>query len=147
MCAGGRVPSVVESATFLGSAYQKKNTAGLRDATGLRLLFVFVVSSGDICGKKTNPCGEDAICNQTNVNSICQCKAGFQRNQKSGQCEGDSSSFFDDCRSSTQFNFPHMRHVRLSMNRFMITFTAAMKKTLTSGSFYVQSQFVAINLV
>lgn len=50
---------------------------------------LFVVSSGDVCGKKTNPCGEDAVCNQTNANSICQCKPGFKRNQKTGQCEGN----------------------------------------------------------
>ncbi|TKS67473.1 Prolow-density lipoprotein receptor-related protein 1 [Collichthys lucidus] len=48
-------------------------------------------SSGDVCGKKTNPCGEDAICNHTNVNAICQCKAGFKRNLKTGQCEVVSS--------------------------------------------------------
>ncbi|KAA8588336.1 hypothetical protein FQN60_001530 [Etheostoma spectabile] len=45
-------------------------------------------SSGDVCGKKTNPCGEDAICNQTNANAICQCKPGFKRNQQTGLCEG-----------------------------------------------------------
>lgn len=47
-----------------------------------------VASNGDICGKKTNPCGEDAICNQTNTSSICHCKSGFRRNLKTGQCEG-----------------------------------------------------------
>lgn len=50
---------------------------------------LFVVSNGEVCGKKTNPCGEDAICNQTNVNAICQCKAGFKRNQNTGHCEGN----------------------------------------------------------
>ncbi|KAL2081001.1 hypothetical protein ACEWY4_022854 [Coilia grayii] len=45
------------------------------------------ISSGDLCGKRTNPCGEDAICNQTNSNAVCQCKPGFQRNQSSRQCE------------------------------------------------------------
>ncbi|XP_031438138.1 low-density lipoprotein receptor-related protein 1B isoform X1 [Clupea harengus] len=45
------------------------------------------ISSGDLCGKRTNPCGEEAVCNQTNTNAICQCKLGFQRNQSSKQCE------------------------------------------------------------
>uniref|UniRef100_A0A3B4E5T6 EGF-like domain-containing protein n=1 Tax=Pygocentrus nattereri TaxID=42514 RepID=A0A3B4E5T6_PYGNA len=40
-----------------------------------------------ICGKRMNPCGEDAMCNQTNTNVICHCKAGFQRNLKTKQCE------------------------------------------------------------
>ncbi|XP_049341186.1 low-density lipoprotein receptor-related protein 1B isoform X1 [Astyanax mexicanus] len=44
-------------------------------------------STGDICGKRMNPCGEDAVCNQTNANVICHCKAGFQRNLKTKQCE------------------------------------------------------------
>lgn len=60
----------------------------------IQFLSLFVVSSGDICGKKTNPCGEDAECNQTNVNAICQCKAGFKRNQKTGQCEGNIFFFY-----------------------------------------------------
>ncbi len=59
----------------------------------IKVLSLFVVSSGDVCGKKTNPCGEDAICNQTNVNAICQCKAGFKRNQMTGQCEGMCDHF------------------------------------------------------
>uniref|UniRef100_A0A096LXY3 EGF-like domain-containing protein n=1 Tax=Poecilia formosa TaxID=48698 RepID=A0A096LXY3_POEFO len=55
-------------------------------------------SSGDVCGKKTNPCGEDAICNQTNANAICQCKPGFKRNQKTGQCEEMNECLqFDTC--------------------------------------------------
>ncbi|KAK7940015.1 hypothetical protein WMY93_003341 [Mugilogobius chulae] len=55
-------------------------------------------SSGDVCGKKTNPCGEDAICNQTNANAICQCKPGFKRNQKTGQCEETNECLqFDAC--------------------------------------------------
>ncbi|MEQ2307416.1 Low-density lipoprotein receptor- protein 1B, partial [Ameca splendens] len=55
-------------------------------------------SSGDVCGKKTNPCGEDAICNQTNANAICQCKPGFKRNQKTGQCEEINECLqFDTC--------------------------------------------------
>lgn len=52
-------------------------------------LDLFTVSSSDVCGKKTNPCGEDAICNQTNANVTCQCKPGFKRNQRTGQCEGN----------------------------------------------------------
>ncbi|KAM9364417.1 LOW QUALITY PROTEIN: low-density lipoprotein receptor-related protein 1B-like [Pholidichthys leucotaenia] len=55
-------------------------------------------SSGDVCGKKTNPCGEDAICNQTNANAICQCKPGFKRNQKTGICEEINECLqFDTC--------------------------------------------------
>lgn len=64
-------------------------------------LLLFPVSSGDVCGKKTNPCGEDAICNQTNVNAVCQCKPGFKRNPNSGLCEGNaqflSTSFWSVC--------------------------------------------------
>lgn len=77
---------------LLAFAHQKKSTAGVSVTEGCRVLTfpsLFVVSSGDVCGKKTNPCGEDAICNQTNVNAICQCKSGFKRNQKTGQCEGE----------------------------------------------------------
>ncbi|XP_037542041.1 low-density lipoprotein receptor-related protein 1B [Nematolebias whitei] len=55
-------------------------------------------SSSDVCGKKTNPCGEDAICNQTNANAICQCKPGFKRNQRTGQCEEINECLqFDAC--------------------------------------------------
>ncbi|KAM9485972.1 low-density lipoprotein receptor-related protein 1B [Clarias gariepinus] len=43
--------------------------------------------NGDICGKRMNPCGEDAVCNQTSTNVICQCKPGFQRNLKTKRCE------------------------------------------------------------
>ncbi|XP_071403359.1 low-density lipoprotein receptor-related protein 1B-like, partial [Centroberyx affinis] len=51
-----------------------------------------------VCGKKTNPCGEDAVCNQTNANAICQCKAGFKRNQNTGQCEEINECLqFDTC--------------------------------------------------
>lgn len=121
MSAGGRVPYVEDTGAFLVSAHQKKNTAGLQDAKGLRLLFVFIVSSGDICGKKTSPCGEDAVCNQTNVNSICQCKAGFQRNQKSGQCEGDTSRF---SQSFAPFSFLTC----VSVNRLVITIKLWTKK-------------------
>ncbi|CDQ60338.1 unnamed protein product [Oncorhynchus mykiss] len=57
-----------------------------------------VASNGDICGKKTNPCGEDAICNQTNTNAICQCKSGFRRNLKTAQCEEINECLeFDTC--------------------------------------------------
>uniref|UniRef100_A0A3P9M179 Low density lipoprotein receptor-related protein 1Bb n=1 Tax=Oryzias latipes TaxID=8090 RepID=A0A3P9M179_ORYLA len=52
----------------------------------------------DVCGKKTNPCGEDAICNQTNVNAVCQCKPGFKRNQNTGLCEEINECVqFDTC--------------------------------------------------
>ncbi|XP_028847177.1 LOW QUALITY PROTEIN: low-density lipoprotein receptor-related protein 1B-like [Denticeps clupeoides] len=55
-------------------------------------------SNGDLCGKRMNPCGEDAVCNQTNTNAICQCKPGFQRNQKSKQCkEIDECLQFGSC--------------------------------------------------
>lgn len=69
---------------------KRKHSRCLR-CKGLRCTHIplFVVSNGDVCGKKTNPCGEDAICNQTNVNAICQCKAGFKRNQNTGLCEGN----------------------------------------------------------
>ncbi|KAJ8349713.1 hypothetical protein SKAU_G00248430 [Synaphobranchus kaupii] len=40
----------------------------------------------DVCRGKINPCGEDAVCNQTRTGSICQCKPGFERNQTNGQC-------------------------------------------------------------
>lgn len=75
----------------LAFAPERRSPAGL-----MCNLPLFVVSSGDVCGKKTNPCGEDAVCNQTNANSICQCKPGFKRNQKTGQCEGNrvSCSFY-----------------------------------------------------
>ncbi|XP_053482709.1 low-density lipoprotein receptor-related protein 1B [Ictalurus furcatus] len=43
--------------------------------------------NGDICGKRMNPCGEDAVCNQTSTNVTCQCKPGFQRNLKTKRCE------------------------------------------------------------
>uniref|UniRef100_A0A8K9XGV9 EGF-like domain-containing protein n=1 Tax=Oncorhynchus mykiss TaxID=8022 RepID=A0A8K9XGV9_ONCMY len=47
---------------------------------------------------KSNPCGEDAICNQTNTSSICHCKSGFRRNLKTGQCEEINECLgFDMC--------------------------------------------------
>lgn len=73
-------------------------------------LSLFLVSSGDVCGKKTNPCGEDAVCNQTNVHGMCQCKAGFQRSQESGQCEGDASTAV-----LATLPFPPVAHVSLSV--------------------------------
>lgn len=88
-----RVPAAEDDGALVVFAHQRKKPAGLRDTKGLRMLSLFVVSSGDVCGKKTNPCGEDAVCNQTNVYGICQCKAGFQRSQKSGQCEGATFTF------------------------------------------------------
>lgn len=51
-------------------------------------LSLIPASNGDICGKRLNPCGEDAVCNQTNTNAICHCKPGFQRNLRSRKCEG-----------------------------------------------------------
>lgn len=35
-----------------------------------------------------NPCGDDAYCNQTKTSLLCQCKPGFQRNERNRQCEG-----------------------------------------------------------
>lgn len=63
-----------------------------RNVAVINVLSLIVVSSGDVCGKKINPCGEDTVCNQTNANAACQCKPGFKRNLKTGQCEGTVSS-------------------------------------------------------
>nr|XP_015214111.1 PREDICTED: low-density lipoprotein receptor-related protein 1B isoform X2 [Lepisosteus oculatus] len=41
----------------------------------------------NMCEGKINPCGEDAVCNQTMTAAVCQCKQGFERNQKNKQCE------------------------------------------------------------
>lgn len=109
MCERAGVPSVEGAGALVVPAHQRKNPAVLRDAKGLRPLSLFLVSSGDVCGKKTNPCGEDAVCNQTNVHGICQCKAGFRRSQESGQCEGDASTAF-----LATFSFPSAAHVSLS---------------------------------
>lgn len=109
MCEPAGVPSVEDGGALVVSAHQRKNPAVLRDAKGLRLLSLLVVSSGDVCGKKTNPCGEDAVCNQTNAHGICQCKAGFQRSQESGQCEGDAATSVLGTLSS-----PSIAHVSLS---------------------------------
>ncbi|MGH0132653.1 UNVERIFIED_CONTAM: hypothetical protein FKN15_051430, partial [Acipenser sinensis] len=43
--------------------------------------------SKDMCEGKINPCGEDAVCNQTKTAAVCRCKPGFQRNQKDKQCK------------------------------------------------------------
>ncbi|XP_051787046.1 low-density lipoprotein receptor-related protein 1B [Erpetoichthys calabaricus] len=51
-----------------------------------------------ICESRVNPCGEDAICNQTKAAAVCQCKPGFQRNQKNKQCEEINECFqFGSC--------------------------------------------------
>ncbi|RXN00434.1 Low-density lipoprotein receptor-related protein 1B [Acipenser ruthenus] len=54
--------------------------------------------SEDMCEGKINPCGEDAVCNQTKTAAVCRCKPGFQRNQKDKQCkEIDECLQFDSC--------------------------------------------------
>lgn len=40
------------------------------------------------CEDNVNPCGDDAYCNQTKTSLLCQCKPGFQRNERNRQCEG-----------------------------------------------------------
>ncbi len=40
------------------------------------------------CRGRSDLCGDDAFCNHTKTPSVCQCKDGFQRNQKTKQCEG-----------------------------------------------------------
>ncbi|XP_030628050.1 low-density lipoprotein receptor-related protein 1B [Chanos chanos] len=45
------------------------------------------LSVEDACRGKVNLCGDDAHCNQTKTNFVCQCKTGFQRNQRTRQCE------------------------------------------------------------
>ncbi|XP_026091548.1 low-density lipoprotein receptor-related protein 1B [Carassius auratus] len=39
------------------------------------------------CRERADLCGDDAFCNHTKTFSVCQCKVGFQRNQKNKQCE------------------------------------------------------------
>uniref|UniRef100_A0A671SCE3 Low density lipoprotein receptor-related protein 1Ba n=1 Tax=Sinocyclocheilus anshuiensis TaxID=1608454 RepID=A0A671SCE3_9TELE len=39
------------------------------------------------CRGRADLCGDDAFCNHTKTPSVCQCKDGFQRNQKTKQCE------------------------------------------------------------
>ncbi|XP_047676249.1 low-density lipoprotein receptor-related protein 1B-like isoform X1 [Tachysurus fulvidraco] len=38
-------------------------------------------------GCKGSVCGDDAFCNQTADRAVCQCRAGFRRDQQSKQCE------------------------------------------------------------
>ncbi|XP_029103120.1 low-density lipoprotein receptor-related protein 1B-like isoform X3 [Scleropages formosus] len=40
-----------------------------------------------VCRRGVNPCGDDAICNQTDTGAMCQCKPGFERNHQTKQCE------------------------------------------------------------
>lgn len=97
MCAELQCVNGIDDVVLLPFEHQKKSTAGVWDPKAwclcaIKALFLFAASSGELCGKKTNPCGEDAVCNQTNVNTVCQCKPGFKRNQKTGQCEGNAFS-------------------------------------------------------
>lgn len=62
--------------------------ASIKYITSKLSLSFIPASNGDICGKRMNPCGEDAVCNHTNTNAICHCKPGFQRNLRSRKCEG-----------------------------------------------------------
>ncbi len=62
--------------------------ASIKYVTSKLSLSLIPASNGDICGKRMNPCGEDAVCNHTNTNAICHCKPGFQRNLRSRKCEG-----------------------------------------------------------
>ncbi|XP_021325253.1 low-density lipoprotein receptor-related protein 1B isoform X1 [Danio rerio] len=39
------------------------------------------------CRGRPDLCGDDAFCNHNKTPSVCQCKEGFQRNQKNRQCE------------------------------------------------------------
>ncbi|XP_048876028.1 low-density lipoprotein receptor-related protein 1B-like isoform X1 [Brienomyrus brachyistius] len=41
----------------------------------------------DICRSRVNPCGEDAVCNQTESGAVCHCRPGFQRSHNTKQCE------------------------------------------------------------
>uniref|UniRef100_A0A3P9A5H3 EGF-like domain-containing protein n=1 Tax=Esox lucius TaxID=8010 RepID=A0A3P9A5H3_ESOLU len=41
----------------------------------------------DVCGERAGLCGDDAVCNNTGKDSLCQCKAGFQRSPRTRQCE------------------------------------------------------------
>uniref|UniRef100_A0A8C8LYL0 EGF-like domain-containing protein n=1 Tax=Oncorhynchus tshawytscha TaxID=74940 RepID=A0A8C8LYL0_ONCTS len=41
----------------------------------------------DCKGERAGLCGDDAFCNDTGTDSLCQCKAGFQRSQTTRQCE------------------------------------------------------------
>uniref|UniRef100_A0A8C1SIU4 Low density lipoprotein receptor-related protein 1Ba n=1 Tax=Cyprinus carpio TaxID=7962 RepID=A0A8C1SIU4_CYPCA len=44
-------------------------------------------SADGACRGRADLCGDDAFCNHTKTPSVCQCKDGFQRNQKTKQCE------------------------------------------------------------
>lgn len=44
-------------------------------------------SAEGTCRERPDLCGDDAFCNNTKTPSICQCKKGFQRDQKTRQCE------------------------------------------------------------
>nr|XP_055074200.1 low-density lipoprotein receptor-related protein 1B-like isoform X3 [Misgurnus anguillicaudatus] len=44
-------------------------------------------SAEGTCRERPDLCGDDAFCNHTKTPSICQCKKGFQRDQKTRQCE------------------------------------------------------------
>eukprot|EP00063_Salmo_salar_P032241 XP_014007076.1 PREDICTED: low-density lipoprotein receptor-related protein 1B-like [Salmo salar] len=46
-----------------------------------------VVSKEGVCGERVGLCGDEAFCNNTGTDSLCQCKAGFQRSQTTRQCE------------------------------------------------------------
>uniref|UniRef100_A0A3B1JND8 LDL receptor related protein 1B n=1 Tax=Astyanax mexicanus TaxID=7994 RepID=A0A3B1JND8_ASTMX len=39
------------------------------------------------CGGDTHSCGDDAFCNQTSSQAVCECRAGFRRDQRSRKCE------------------------------------------------------------
>nr|XP_033800021.1 low-density lipoprotein receptor-related protein 1B [Geotrypetes seraphini] len=45
-----------------------------------------ITSVEHLCQGDVNPCGDDANCNQTR-SPVCECKSGFQRNNKNKQCE------------------------------------------------------------
>ncbi|XP_035376859.1 low-density lipoprotein receptor-related protein 1B [Electrophorus electricus] len=50
------------------------------------------------CGGQANLCGDDAFCNRTAAQSVCECRAGFQRDRRSRQCEEvDECSLFGTC--------------------------------------------------
>ncbi|KAG9261064.1 low-density lipoprotein receptor-related protein 1B-like [Astyanax mexicanus] len=39
------------------------------------------------CGGDTHSCGDDAFCNQTSSQAVCECRSGFRRDQRSRKCE------------------------------------------------------------
>lgn len=91
MCVRARWSALCGRRRGLGGFCTSKEKPSASPGCNRTQVVVSLVSSGDVCGKKTNPCGEDAACNQTNVPGVCRCKAGFQRSQESGQCEGHPS--------------------------------------------------------